>query len=102
MTQPDRSPNGAVEVPHGQRAVGLVVGTVAASPLEFSVGVAPEDFLMVGNTVRSDVLPVLAIGERPERGDGTFAQLLHGGHDHAAKRADRVAHDESPDPLGGG
>ena len=27
-----------------------------------AVGVAPEDFLMVGNTVRSDVLPVLAIG----------------------------------------
>ena len=26
--------------------------------------VAPEDFLMVGNTVRSDVLPVLAIGGR--------------------------------------
>ena len=29
-----------------------------------TVGVAPEDFLMVGNTVRSDVLPVLAIGGR--------------------------------------
>jgi putative hydrolase of the HAD superfamily len=28
------------------------------------VGVAPEDFLMVGNTVRSDVLPVLGIGGR--------------------------------------
>jgi putative hydrolase of the HAD superfamily len=28
------------------------------------VDVAPEDFLMVGNTVRSDVLPVLAIGGR--------------------------------------
>jgi len=28
------------------------------------VGVEPEDFLMVGNTVRSDVLPVLAIGGR--------------------------------------
>jgi putative hydrolase of the HAD superfamily len=29
-----------------------------------AAGVAPEDFLMVGNTVRSDVLPVLAIGGR--------------------------------------
>jgi putative hydrolase of the HAD superfamily len=28
------------------------------------VGVAAEDFLMVGNTVRSDVLPVLSIGGR--------------------------------------
>jgi len=27
-----------------------------------AMGVAPESFLMVGNTVRSDVLPVLAIG----------------------------------------
>jgi putative hydrolase of the HAD superfamily len=29
-----------------------------------TAGVAPEDFLMVGNTVRSDVLPVLGIGGR--------------------------------------
>ena len=28
------------------------------------MGVAPEEFLMVGNSVRSDILPVLEIGSQ--------------------------------------
>jgi uncharacterized protein len=35
----------------GDAPVGLVVGTVAASPLEFSVGVAPDQFLQLDDVV---------------------------------------------------
>jgi DNA helicase HerA-like ATPase len=39
------------ELAAGQRPVGLVVGTVAASPLEFSVGVAPDQYLQLDDVV---------------------------------------------------
>ncbi|MBB4909911.1 ATP-binding protein [Actinophytocola algeriensis] len=48
-------PNGATDLavgPNGQaRPVGLVVGTVAASPLEFSVGVAADQYLQLDDVV---------------------------------------------------
>ncbi|MCT2583788.1 ATP-binding protein [Actinophytocola sp. S1-96] len=37
--------------PDGRTPVGLVVGTVSASPLEFSVGVAPDQFLQLDDVV---------------------------------------------------
>lgn len=51
MPEPNGSPNGAVELAAGQRPVGLVVGTVAASPLEFSVGVASDQYLQLDDVV---------------------------------------------------
>lgn len=51
MAEPNGSPNGAVELAAGQRPVGLVVGTVAASPLEFSVGVASDQYLQLDDVV---------------------------------------------------
>ena len=51
MPEPNGSPNGVVELAAGQRPVGLVVGTVAASPLEFSVGVAPDQYLQLDDVV---------------------------------------------------
>jgi uncharacterized protein len=35
----------------GREPVGLVVGTVAASPLQFSVGIAPDQFLQLDDVV---------------------------------------------------
>ncbi|TDV55211.1 ATP-binding protein [Actinophytocola oryzae] len=51
MAEPNGSPNGATDLAAGQRPVGLVVGTVAASPLEFSVGVAPDQYLQLDDVV---------------------------------------------------
>jgi len=51
VPEPNGSPNGVVELAAGQRPVGLVVGTVAASPLEFSVGVAPDQYLQLDDVV---------------------------------------------------
>ena len=51
MPEPSGSPNGAQQLAAGQRPVGLVVGTVAASPLEFSVGVAPDQYLQLDDVV---------------------------------------------------
>jgi uncharacterized protein len=51
VAEPNGSPNGAVELAAGQRPVGLVVGTVAASPLEFSVGVAADQYLQLDDVV---------------------------------------------------
>lgn len=51
MPEPNGSPNGVTELAAGQRPVGLVVGTVAASPLEFSVGVAPDQYLQLDDVV---------------------------------------------------
>jgi len=78
VTQPSAAPNGLAQQPDGVPAaggasglpaatgatgpvgagpapaaapVGLVVGTVAASPLEFSVGVAPDQFLQLDDVV---------------------------------------------------
>lgn len=51
VTQPTVSPNGSVEGSPGEAPVGLVIGTVAASPLEFSVGVAPDQFLQLDDVV---------------------------------------------------
>jgi DNA helicase HerA-like ATPase len=45
----DGNANGAVRT--GVAPVGLVVGTVAASPLEFSVGIAPDQFLQLDDVV---------------------------------------------------
>ena len=50
MAEPSPSVNGAVSAA-GQVPVGLVVGTVAASPLEFSVGVAADQFLQLDDVV---------------------------------------------------
>ncbi|HEX9337950.1 MAG TPA: ATP-binding protein, partial [Pseudonocardiaceae bacterium] len=55
MTETARvSPNGAPEPLSAQPPVGLVVGTVAASPLEFSVAVAPDQFLQLDDVVVTD------------------------------------------------
>jgi DNA helicase HerA-like ATPase len=51
VPEPSGSPNGAQQLAAGQRPVGLVVGTVAASPLEFSVGVAPDQYLQLDDVV---------------------------------------------------
>lgn len=51
MSLPGRSPTGVREIPPDQRPVGLVVGTVAASPLTFSVAVAPDQFLQLDDVV---------------------------------------------------
>jgi uncharacterized protein len=49
VAEPSPGTNGQVVT--GQKPVGLVVGTVAASPLEFSVGVAPDQFLQLDDVV---------------------------------------------------
>ncbi|MGH3881489.1 MAG: ATP-binding protein [Actinophytocola sp.] len=54
MAEPTPVSNGQPAAPAavaGQRPVGLVVGTVAASPLEFSVGVAADQFLQLDDVV---------------------------------------------------
>ena len=54
MTQLGLTSNGPAGAPPGrtgQEPVGLVIGTVVASPLEFSVGVAPEQFLQLDDVV---------------------------------------------------
>ena len=48
MVERGHSPNGRISE---LRPVGLVVGTVAASPLEFSVGISPEEFLQLDDVV---------------------------------------------------
>lgn len=51
MSEADSRTNGVVGVAGEQKPVGLVVGTVAASPLEFSVGIAPDQFLQLDDVV---------------------------------------------------
>jgi DNA helicase HerA-like ATPase len=51
VPEPTGSPNGIEKLAAGQRPVGLVVGTVAASPLEFSVGVAADQYLQLDDVV---------------------------------------------------
>jgi len=54
VTQLGLTSNGPAGAPPGrtgQEPVGLVIGTVVASPLEFSVGVAPEQFLQLDDVV---------------------------------------------------
>jgi len=51
VAEPSPAPNGAVSSVAGPVPVGLVVGTVAASPLEFSVGVASDQFLQLDDVV---------------------------------------------------
>jgi DNA helicase HerA-like ATPase len=51
MSLPGSSSNGVREVRSDRRPVGLVVGTVAASPLTFSVAVAPDQFLQLDDVV---------------------------------------------------
>jgi DNA helicase HerA-like ATPase len=51
MSRPGQSTNGASELVAGQSPVGLVAGTVAASPLTFSVAVAPDQFLQLDDVV---------------------------------------------------
>lgn len=51
MTEPIRSPNGPAGMVPDHRPVGLVVGTVAASPLTFSVSIAPDQFLQLDDVV---------------------------------------------------
>ena len=54
-----------------------------------SMGVAPEQFCMVGNSVKSDVLPVLAIG-------GTAVHIPY----HLTWEAEHAEHDGSVPTLG--
>jgi DNA helicase HerA-like ATPase len=49
--RPGAAGQAAAVHPAGPAPVGLVVGTVAASPLEFSVGVAPDQFLQLDDVV---------------------------------------------------
>jgi DNA helicase HerA-like ATPase len=64
--------------------VGLVVGTVAASPLQFSVGIAPDQFLQLDDVV---------VTERPLP-DGTVVRLagvvtnVEAGHEGARYASD--------------
>jgi hypothetical protein len=51
VPEPNGSPNGVTDLAVGSRPVGLVVGTVAASPLEFSVGVASDQYLQLDDVV---------------------------------------------------
>ena len=51
MSLPGRSAGGAGELAPDQRPVGLVAGTVAASPLSFSVAVAPDQYLQLDDVV---------------------------------------------------
>jgi DNA helicase HerA-like ATPase len=51
VAEPNGSPNGVTDLAVGSRPVGLVVGTVAASPLEFSVGVAADQYLQLDDVV---------------------------------------------------
>jgi DNA helicase HerA-like ATPase len=53
VAEPSPGSNGQSAGPAvaGQTPVGLVVGTVAASPLEFSVGVAADQFLQLDDVV---------------------------------------------------
>ncbi len=51
MAEPNGSPNGVTDLAVGSRPEGLVVGTVAASPLEFSVGVAADQYLQLDDVV---------------------------------------------------
>jgi len=52
LPQPGGSPNGSQGTAQTSRPpVGLVVGTVAASPLEFSVGVASDQYLQLDDVV---------------------------------------------------
>jgi DNA helicase HerA-like ATPase len=51
VPEPNGSPNGVTDLVVGSRPVGLVVGTVAASPLEFSVGVAADQYLQLDDVV---------------------------------------------------
>ncbi|HEY1572110.1 MAG TPA: ATP-binding protein [Pseudonocardiaceae bacterium] len=51
MSLPGRSVNGAREHTPDQQPVGLVAGTVAASPLAFSVAVAADQFLQLDDVV---------------------------------------------------
>ena len=51
MAEPTPVSNGQQAAVAGQRPVGLVVGTVAASPLEFSVGVAADQYLQLDDVV---------------------------------------------------
>ncbi|HEY3262183.1 MAG TPA: hypothetical protein VGJ95_18285, partial [Pseudonocardiaceae bacterium] len=75
VTQAELSIDGAVDAPPGQQPVkqpvnqpvGLVVGTVAATPLQFSVGVAPDQFLQLDDVVVThralpDGTPVMIAG----------------------------------------
>jgi DNA helicase HerA-like ATPase len=50
MSHPDHTPNGTRQAA-AARPVGLVVGTVAASPLTFSVAVGPDQFLQLDDVV---------------------------------------------------
>ncbi len=82
MSEPAGSPNGSVtEV---AKPVGLVVGTVAASPLEFSVGVAPDQYLQLDDVVVT----------RRKLPDGTEVQLagvvtgVEAGHEGARFASD--------------
>ena len=47
----DNTPSGNGRLPRPDEAVGLVVGTVAATPLQFSVAISPEQYLQLDDVV---------------------------------------------------
>ncbi len=84
MPEPSGSPNGVGELAAGQRPVGLVVGTAPASPLEFSVGVAADQYLQLDDVVVT----------RRKLPDGTEVQIagvvtnIEAGHEGARFASD--------------
>ncbi|HEY0807130.1 MAG TPA: ATP-binding protein [Pseudonocardiaceae bacterium] len=90
------SPNGSPDLLSTQPPVGLVVGTVAASPLEFSVAVAPDQFLQLDDVVVTD---------RPLP-DGTLVRIagvvtnVEAGHEGARFASDVFLIDQGALPAG--
>jgi hypothetical protein len=84
VPEPSGSPNGVGELAAGQRPVGLVVGTAPASPLEFSVGVAADQYLQLDDVVVT----------RRKLPDGTEVQIagvvtnIEAGHEGARFASD--------------
>jgi uncharacterized protein len=73
----DSTPSGNGQLPHAD-AVGLVVGTVAATPLQFSVAISPEQYLQLDDVVvTSRQLP----GQQPVQVSGvvTNVEAVHEG-----------------------
>ncbi|HEX4704066.1 MAG TPA: ATP-binding protein [Pseudonocardiaceae bacterium] len=93
MTEPGR--NGSRALVTSRESVGLVVGTVAASPLEFSVAVAPDQFLQLDDVV---------VTERPLP-DGTIVRIagvvtnVEAGHEGARFASDVFLIDQGALPA---
>ncbi len=57
----DSTPRGNGQLP-GKEPVGLVVGTVAATPLQFSVAISAEQYLQLDDVVVTQRSPRMSCG----------------------------------------